>query len=280
MVTLLALTVAIGLLVDDAIVVVEAVQNDVDEGADATGAAHAATRAGCVGCSGWNFCDFGSVRANRVYGRNSWPLSSFNTVLQSSSPSASRCWLPSRSHPRFRPGCCVPKDAESGWFARIERFHVGMRQRYERLVSWAINRRYLVLGGALASVLIGGFFAALVPSTFMSTTDRSEFLATVKLPQGTGVSEAKKAAEQVDASLRQNPEVELVFVSAGSGINPKINELDVYIGLTPKRSREATQDRRDDFRAERDTGRCSGSAGGVRGGGSMGIGCRGRTDCN
>ncbi|MEO1020727.1 MAG: efflux RND transporter permease subunit, partial [Pseudomonadota bacterium] len=40
MVTLLALTVAIGLLVDDAIVVVEAVQNDVDEGADATGAAH------------------------------------------------------------------------------------------------------------------------------------------------------------------------------------------------------------------------------------------------
>ena len=44
MVTLLALTVAIGLLVDDAIVVVEAVQNDVDEGKNATEAAHTATR--------------------------------------------------------------------------------------------------------------------------------------------------------------------------------------------------------------------------------------------
>jgi len=42
--TLLALTVAIGLLVDDAIVVVEAVQSDVDEGADPMEAAPIATK--------------------------------------------------------------------------------------------------------------------------------------------------------------------------------------------------------------------------------------------
>lgn len=76
----------------------------------------------------------------------------------------------------------------------------------------------------------------------MSTTDRSEFLATVKLPLGTGIAGARDAAQQVDAALRENPEVELVFVSAGSGTNPKTNELDVYVGLSPKRSRATTQD--------------------------------------
>jgi HAE1 family hydrophobic/amphiphilic exporter-1 len=59
-----------------------------------------------------------------------------------------------------------PEHAESGWFGRIERFHIEMRQLYERLVSWAINRRYLVLGGALASVLIGGFFAYFAADIF------------------------------------------------------------------------------------------------------------------
>ena len=125
---------------------------------------------------------------------------------------------------------------------RVERFHVGMRLRYERLVGWATRRRYLVLGGALMSVLVGGFFASLVPSTFMSTTDRSEFLATVKLPLSTGIAGAREAAEQADLALRKNPEVELVFASAGSGTNPKVNEIDIYVGLTPKRTRDLTQD--------------------------------------
>ena len=92
------------------------------------------------------------------------------------------------------------------------------------------------------SVLVGGFFASLVPSTFMSTTDRSEFLATVKLPLSTGIAGAREAAEQADLALRKNPEVELVFASAGSGTNPKVNEIDIYVGLTPKRTRDLTQD--------------------------------------
>ncbi|WP_255416952.1 efflux RND transporter permease subunit [Erythrobacter sp. HKB08] len=241
MVTLLALTVAIGLLVDDAIVVVEAVQNDVDEGGDATEAAHTATRRVALAVLAGTFATLAVfvpiAFMEGIVGRFFFQYGLAIVFSVSVSMLVAFTLTPALSARLLR-----PEHAESGWLGRVERFHIGMRQRYERLVSWAINRRYLVLGGALASVLIGGFFAALVPSTFMSTTDRSEFLATVKLPQGTGVSEAKKAAEQVDASLRQNPEVELVFVSAGSGINPKINELDVYIGLTPKRSREATQD--------------------------------------
>ena len=241
MVTLLALTVAIGLLVDDAIVVVEAVQNDVEEGADATEAAHTATKRVALAVLAGTFATLAVfvpiAFMEGIVGRFFFQYGLAIVFSVSVSMLVAFTLTPALSARLLR-----PEEKESGWLARIEEFHVGMRQRYERLVSWAIRRRYLVLGGALASVFVGVFFAALVPSTFMSTTDRSEFLATVKLPLGTGIAGAKDAAQQVETALRENPEVELVFVSAGSGTNPKTNELDIYVGLSPKRSRDATQD--------------------------------------
>lgn len=241
MVTLLALTVAIGLLVDDAIVVVEAVQNDVDEGIDATEAAHSATKRVALAVLAGTFATLAVfvpiAFMEGIVGRFFFQYGLAIVFSVSVSMLVAFTLTPAMSARLLR-----PEHADSGWLGRIEDFHVGMRKRYERLVGWAIDRRYLVLGGALASVFIGGLFASQVPSTFMSTTDRSEFLATVKLPLGTGIAGAKEAAQQVDEALREHPEVELVFVSAGSGSNPKVHELDIYVGLTHKRSRDLSQD--------------------------------------
>ena len=241
MVTLLALTVAIGLLVDDAIVVVEAVQNDVDEGVEPTEAAHSATKRVALAVLAGTFATLAVfvpiAFMEGIVGRFFFQYGLAIVFSVSVSMLVAFTLTPAMSARLLR-----PEHADSGWLGRIEDFHVGMRKRYERLVGWAIDRRYLVLGGALASVFIGGLFASQVPSTFMSTTDRSEFLATVKLPLGTGIAGAKEAAQQVDEALREHPEVELVFVSAGSGSNPKVHELDIYVGLTHKRSRDLSQD--------------------------------------
>lgn len=241
MVTLLALTVAIGLLVDDAIVVVEAVQNDVDEGVEPTEAAHSATKRVALAVLAGTFATLAVfvpiAFMEGIVGRFFFQYGLAIVFSVSVSMLVAFTLTPAMSARLLR-----PEHADSGWLGRIENFHVGMRKRYERLVGWAIDRRYLVLGGALASVFIGGLFASQVPSTFMSTTDRSEFLTTIKLPLGTGISGAKEAAQQVDEALREHPEVELVFVSAGSGSNPKVHELDIYVGLTHKRSRDLSQD--------------------------------------
>ena len=241
MVTLLALTVAIGLLVDDAIVVVEAVQNDVDEGVEPTEAAHSATKRVALAVLAGTFATLAVfvpiAFMEGIVGRFFFQYGLAIVFSVSVSMLVAFTLTPAMSARLLR-----PEHADSGWLGRIESFHVGMRKRYEQLVGWAIDRRYLVLGGALASVFIGGLFASQVPSTFMSTTDRSEFLVTVKLPLGTGIASAKEAAQQVDIALREHPEVELVFVSAGSGSNPKVHELDIYVGLTHKRSRDLSQD--------------------------------------
>lgn len=240
MMTLLALTVAIGLLVDDAIVVVEAIQNDVDAGADPMVASLSATKRVALAVLAGTFATLAVfvpiAFMEGIVGRFFFQYGLAIVFSVSVSLLVAFTLTPALAARLLR-----PEQGTQGWLGRIEHFHAAMRNWYEDVVGWAVKRRYLVLTCAIGSVFVGGFFAALVPSTFMSTTDRSEFLATVELPLGTGIASARDAAVRVDAALREHPEVDLVFISAGAGNNPRVNELDIYVGLTPKQDRSTTQ---------------------------------------
>ncbi|VWX62370.1 efflux RND transporter permease subunit [Sphingorhabdus sp. 109] len=238
--TLLALTVAIGLLVDDAIVVVEAVQSDVDEGADPMEAAPKATKRVALAVLAGTFATLAVfvpiAFMEGIVGRFFFQyglaivfsVSVSLLVALTLSPMLASRFLKSEKE-------------KTGWLGKIEIFHQIMRKRYERLVGWSIRRRYLVFLGAIISLLIGGLFAAMVPATFMALTDRSEFLASVELPLGTGIATAKEASLRADEALRNIEDVEYVFVTIGAGTNQKTNLLDFYFDLSPKQGRSVEQ---------------------------------------
>lgn len=240
MMTLLALTVAIGLLVDDAIVVVEAVQNDIDGGAEPRKAASTATHRVALAVLAGTFATLAVfvpiAFMEGIVGRFFFQYGLAIVFSVSVSLLVAFTLTPMLSA-RF----LQSERGHSGWLGRIENFHKALRSRYEILIGWAIRRRYLVLLGALGSVFIGGFFASMVPATFMTSTDRSEFLATVELPLGTGIERAKDAAIRADRALREHSEIDLVFVTAGAGTNPSTNILSLYVGLTPKSERDVHQ---------------------------------------
>ena len=240
MMTLLALTVAIGLLVDDAIVVVEAVQNDIDGGEEPRKAASTATQRVALAVLAGTFATLAVfvpiAFMEGIVGRFFFQYGLAIVFSVSVSLLVAFTLTPMLSA-RF----LQLERGHGGWLGRIENFHKALRSRYETLIGWAIRRRYLVLLGALASVFIGGFFASLVPATFMTSTDRSEFLATVELPLGTGIEAAKDAAIRADRALRDHPEIDLTFVTAGAGTNQSTNILDLYVGLTPKSERNVHQ---------------------------------------
>jgi len=240
MMTLLALTVAIGLLVDDAIVVVEAVQNDIDGGEEPRRAASTATQRVALAVLAGTFATLAVfvpiAFMEGIVGRFFFQYGLAIVFSVSVSLLVAFTLTPMLSARFLR-----PEKGHGGWLGRVENFHRTLRSRYEILIGWAIRRRYLVLLGALASVFIGGFFSSLVPATFMTSTDRSEFLATVELPLGTGIEAAKDAAIRADRALREHPEIDLTFVTAGAGTNQSTNILDLYVGLTPKSERNVDQ---------------------------------------
>lgn len=240
MMTLLALTVAIGLLVDDAIVVTEAIQRDIDGGVDPRNAAFAATKRVALAVLAGTFATLAVfvpiAFMEGIVGRFFFQYGLAIVFSVSVSLLVAFTLTPMLAARLLKAG-----DHGGAWLSRIEQFHQSTERRYGRIVRWALQRRLLVMAIALGSLVIGGIAASMVPSTFMSSTDRSEFLATVKLPQGTGIAGSRRAAARADAALRGIDDVELVFVTVGAGSRQRSNELELYVAITPKQGRSTHQ---------------------------------------
>ena len=237
--TLLALTVAIGLLVDDAIVVIEAIMKELEEGKPPLEAALDGTRkvglavvAGTAatlavfvpiafmdGIVGRFFFQYGLTIVFSV-------SVSLLVALTLTPMLASRILTSSGVSPVFRP---------------LEAFWDSTDRAYAGLVKLAVRFRIVVILIACASVFAGAWYAARVPSGFTSRADRSEFQGSIELPLGTGVVSALDAAQKIDAELRKIEHVEEVFVSIGAGAQADARVIDLYASLTPKQERQTGQ---------------------------------------
>ncbi|MBN9267824.1 MAG: efflux RND transporter permease subunit [Hyphomicrobium sp.] len=238
--TLLALTVAIGLLVDDAIVVIESIQREVDEGKPREiAAAEGTTRVGLAVLAG----TFATLAVfvpiafmSGIVGRFFFQYGLAIVFSVTVSLLVALTLTPMLSS-RF----LTPASAMSRILKPIEHFHHGLDSAYGWLVKWAITLRYVVVLLALGSVVIGGYYARKVPTGFANAADRSEFLGSIDLPLGTGVGEAKAAAKSIQEHLAKIEHVRDVFVTAGANSQEKVNRLDLYVSITPKQQRKATQ---------------------------------------
>lgn len=237
--TLLALTVAVGLLVDDAIVVIEAIMKELETGKPPLQAALDGTRkvglavvAGTAatlavfvpiafmeGIVGRFFYQYGLTIVFSV-------SVSLLVALTLTPMLASRILTSHHVSPVFRP---------------LEAFWDATDLAYAGLVKLAVRFRYVVMFIAFASVVAGAWYAARVPSGFTSRADRSEFQGSIVLPQGTGVVSALDVAQRIDSELRKIKHIEEVFVSIGAGAQADARVIDLYASLTPKQDRKTGQ---------------------------------------
>lgn len=239
MLTLLALTVTIGLLVDDAIVVVESVQRDIDAGVEREKAARHGTERVALAVLAGTFATLavfvpiafmeGIVgRFFLQYGLAIvFAVSVSLLVALTLTPMLASRFLKRESHPPFlRP---------------IENFHHALDRIYSRIVGAVVRWRYVALAAAIGSLFAGGFFASHVPSGFLSKADRSEFLGSIELPLGSGIGESKEAIALANEALRGVEHIENIFLTAGAGSRGEANVIDLYASLTPKQERRTGQ---------------------------------------
>ncbi len=233
--TLMAFSVSVGLLVDDAIVVLESVHRKLEEGLSAAEAASKGTSevAVAVMAGTWAvvavFVPIAFMEG--VVGRffYQYGLAIVFSVLVSLLVSLT-----------LTPALCskfLSKLHLGPLARRVEAFHHGMETAYKRVLHWSLNHRWMVLGIGLATIFGGVMLARGIPFDFQSKTDRSEFLATIDLPYGTGIADTKAVAARVSKALEGANHVKTVFATVGGGGQPRINRINLYIGLTPKHER-------------------------------------------
>ncbi|MDR3499496.1 MAG: efflux RND transporter permease subunit [Parvibaculum sp.] len=240
MMTLMALSMAVGLLVDDAIVVLESIYRKLEEGYSPMEAASLGTKEVglAVLAATFSVCAVFVPIAfmSGIVGRFFFQYGLAITFSVLVSLLVSLTLTPMLSSRFLKRG---EHDAHD--YGRIARFfdngYKHIDAGYGRLLNVALNWRWTVLGAAVATIILGVMVAKTLPSAFDARTDRAEFLASIELPFGAGIEETRAVATRVANALKGVEHVKTVFFTVGSGAQKNANEASFDIGLTPKKDR-------------------------------------------
>jgi HAE1 family hydrophobic/amphiphilic exporter-1 len=225
--TLFGLTLATGLVVDDAIVVIENVERHIREGHD--NARHAASTAmgevaGAVvatslvliavfvpvaffpGTTGILFRQFALTIAFSV------ALSAFNALTLS--PALAALLL-------GRGG------AHGKFFALFNRAVTGLTGSYRSTVRWALAHRVPVFAAFLATAAGAFWIFQRVPKAFVPSEDQGYLMVVIQGPPGASLAYTAKIADQVTEVLQKQPEIESSFAVSGYGVSGSAGNLGV-----------------------------------------------------
>jgi hydrophobic/amphiphilic exporter-1 (mainly G- bacteria), HAE1 family len=241
--TLFGITLATGLVVDDAIVVIENISRHISEGErDARRAASAAMKevTGAViatslvlvavfapaalfpGTTGILFRQFALTIAFSI------SISAFNALTLTPALSALLLGRERREH---------------GWFfARVDRAIQGITAGYRASLPRFLRRRRLAVVLFLAGLGLTYLVYQRVPRGFVPDEDQGWGIIAVQAPEGASLSYTTGISEQVQAILGKTPELDTVFAVTGfsfSGIAP--NRAMLFIGLKPYEKRRGSE---------------------------------------
>jgi HAE1 family hydrophobic/amphiphilic exporter-1 len=246
--TLMALSLSVGLLIDDAIVVRENIVRHVALGADHHAAALDGTREIGLAVLATTF----SIVAvflpvgfmGGIIGRffHQFGLTVVAAVLISMfvsftlDPMLSSIWHDPQAEGKYSSG---PLGRLLAWFhAFMERVSAA----YERLLGWALGRRKTVLAIAFLSFFASFPLMKLVGSEFVPEPDLSELQVQFKTPVGASLELTTLKARQAEAALREFPEVKYTYATVNTGFVLGKHRVNIFVQLVPRKERKRSQE--------------------------------------
>ena len=242
--TLLALVLAIGLVVDDAIVVLENIFRHMELGKDRRQAAFDGSKeigfaviattitlvavfvplAFLTGSVGRLFNEFGVSLAVAVL------ISGFVALTLT----------PMLSSKILKP----IHGTGTGWASRtFDAFFDFLNRFYERILRGALRRRRLMLAGAVVAVLLSVVLLKFLPSELVPTEDRSIGFGIVIAPEGATLDYTDKYMREVEKRLLALPERRALFTAIGLGFGGpgRVTNGFMFLALKPREEREKSQ---------------------------------------
>lgn len=241
--TLMGLSLAIGLLIDDAIVVRENIVRHMHMGADHFTAAREATSeiglavmattftiiavfvpvAFMGGIIGRFFYQFGITVGFAVL------VSLF--VSFTIDPMMSSRWYDPAADPTVR----------RSWFARKLQFLNDQLDRLREVVGWALGwslrHRWVVVVLAIGSIAASFSLFGRLGSGFMPEADEGQFRVSYKAAPGISLDRSAEIARELVREIRTDPAVAYTYATMG-GNNRPVNEGSVFVRLTDRQKRE------------------------------------------
>jgi multidrug efflux pump subunit AcrB len=209
-----ALIIALGLLVDDAMIAIEMMERKLQEGFDKLSAASFAYESTAfpmltgtlITVSGFIPVGFAASTAGEYVGSLFWVVG-ISLII---SWIAAVYFTPWIGHALLKPH---KKQAKR----KHEPFKGPFYRRLESVIDWCVRRRRVVVALTIAAFVagVGGF--AFIPQQFFPASNRPEILVDLWLPEGTSFEQTEGQARRVEAEVLADKTVSFVTTFIGEG---------------------------------------------------------------
>jgi multidrug efflux pump len=216
-----ALIIALGLLVDDAMIVVEMMVRKLEEGFDKFAAAtfaYASTAwpmlAGTL-VTAAGFLPIAMAKSGT--GEYTFDMFSVTTIALILSWFAAIIATPLFGYWILRrPKNATSASAENG--GHHEHFDTPFYSRLRSLIDWCIHHRWITIAITVLGLALGMFGMGLTEKQFFPTSDRTEVMVEMWLPEGSSFKATEAQVEKLEAILRADKDVQTFVTSVGNSL--------------------------------------------------------------
>lgn len=215
-ITLGALIIALGLLVDDAIIAIEMMIVKMEEGWDRVRAASHAWNVTAapmlfgtlVTVAGFVPIGFAQSGVGEYAGNIFWVLA-YALVVS---------WLVAVTFTPYLGVKLLPEFKPSAQQVHGAMYQTPVYERLRTVITRCVNQRKTVVWGTVGLLLLSVVgMATVVQKQFFPSSDRPEVLISVNLPQGTAIATTNQTVQRIEAILKDLPEVRSLSAYVGAG---------------------------------------------------------------
>ncbi len=245
-ITMLALTLMVGIVIDDAIVVLENIFRFIEEkgvppfqaaieGTKEIGLAVMATTLSLLavfvpvgfmgGISGRFMSSFGftsafAIAVSLLVSFTLTPMLSARLIKRSKNES---------------------EDKSAKRDSKESRFYKPIDRGYTRMLTWSMSHRWVIVAACLVVIVSIVPLFMFVGKNFLPVDDQSQFEVNVRAPEGSTLAATSALAGRIAADVRRLPGVTDTLVTIGGGQQELVNSASIYVRLQPIEERSVTQ---------------------------------------
>ena len=124
----------------------------------------------------------------------------------------------------------------------FERFFQAMIAGYDRGLTWVLRRQFPALLSVIALIGLTGYLYYVIPKGFIPQEDTGFLFGNLQMRQDTSFAKIAKTQEQISKIILKNPAVAgLVSFGGATGFNPAENSARMFIQLKPLGERQSIQ---------------------------------------
>jgi hydrophobe/amphiphile efflux-1 (HAE1) family protein len=133
------------------------------------------------------------------------------------------------------------KKEGNGHSSKDSRLFRPVDQLYTRMLAWSMGHRRAIVAISVAVVLSIVPLFMVIGKNFTPVDDRAEFQVAVRTPEGSSLAATASVAERIARDLRQLPSVTDTLTRIGGGSREAVNTASILVKLTPMNKRKLSQ---------------------------------------